>query len=90
MIQSITQFIIQLFAMLTGAVNMLGSTVKAGEHQAKNLEEMSEGHLTLARLEREEAVEVRVDAINKARGKRGKEVINASDIMKELQDAANN
>ena len=89
MIQSITNFIIQLFAMLTGAVNMFGSAVKAGEHQAKNLEEMSEGHLTLARLEREEAVEVRVDAINKARGKRGKEEVNASDILKELEDAAN-
>ncbi len=90
MIQSITQFIIQLFGMLTGAVNMLGSLVKAGEHQGKNLEEMSEGHLTLARLEREEAVEVRIDAINKARGKRGKEEVNAADIMKELQDAAGN
>ena len=90
MIQSITSFIIQLFAMLTGVVNMFGSTVKAGEHQAKNLEEMSEGHLTLARLEREEAVEVRIDSINKARGKRGKEVVSASDILKELQDAAGN
>ena len=90
MIQSITQFIIQLFAMLTGLVNMLGSLVKAGEAQTTNLEEMSEGHLTLARLEREEAVEVRVDVINKARGKRGKGEVSASDIMKELQDAANN
>ena len=90
MIQSITSFIIQLFAMLTGVVNMLGSLVKAGEAQTTNLEEMSEGHLTLARLEREEAVEVRVDAINKARGKRGKEVISASDILAELQEAADN
>lgn len=90
MIQSITNFIITLFSMLTGTVNMFGSLVKAGEAQTTNLQEMSEGHLTLARIEREEAVEVRVDAINKARGKRGKEVINASDIMKELQDAANN
>ena len=90
MIQSITNFIITLFSMLTGTVNMFGSLVKAGEAQTTNLQEMSEGHLTLARIEREEAVEVRVDAINKARGKRGKEVINTSDIMKELQDAANN
>ena len=90
MIQSITTFIIQLFSMLTGIVSMLASTVKAGEHQATNLEEMSSGHLTLARLEREEAVEIRVDAINKARSKRGKEVINASDILAELQDAAGN
>ena len=90
MIQSITNFIITLFSMLTGTVNMFGSLVKAGEAQTTNLQEMSEGHLTLARIEREEAVEVRVDAINKARGKRGKEVINASDIMKELQDVANN
>ena len=90
MIQSITNFIITLFSMLTGAINMLGSLVKAGEAQTTNLQEMSEGHLTLARIEREEAVEVRVDAINKARGKRGKEVINASDILKELQDAAGN
>ena len=90
MIQSITTFIIQLFSMLTGIVSMLASTVKAGEHQATNLEEMSSGHLTLARLEREEAVEIRVDAINKARSKRGKEVISASDILAELQDAAGN
>ena len=90
MIQSITTFIIQLFSMLTGIVSMLASTVKAGEHQATNLEEMSGGHLTLARLEREEAVEIRVDAINKARSKRGKEVISASDILAELQDAAGN
>ena len=90
MIQSITNFIITLFSMLTGTINMFGSLVKAGEAQTTNLQEMSEGHLTLARIEREEAVEVRVDAINKARGKRGKEVINAADIMKELQDAANN
>ena len=90
MIQSITTFIIQLFSMLTGIVSMLASTVKAGEHQATNLEEMSGGHLTLARLEREEAVEVRVDAINKARGKRGKGEVSASDILAELQDAANN
>ena len=90
MIQSITSFIVQLFAMLTGVVNMLGSLVKAGESQTTNLQEMSEGHLTLARLEREEAVEVRVDSINKARGKRGKEVVSASDILAELQDAANN
>ena len=90
MIQSITNFIITLFSMLTGTVNMFGSLVKAGEAQTTNLQEMSEGHLTLARIEREEAVEVRVDAINKARGKRGKEVVNAADIMKELQEAANN
>lgn len=90
MIQSITNFIITLFSMLTGTVNMFGSLVKAGEAQTTNLQEMSEGHLTLARIEREEAVEVRVDAINKARGKRGKEAISASVIMKELQDAAGN
>ena len=90
MIQTITNFIITLFAMLTGVVNMFGSLVKAGESQTKNLEEMSEGHLTLARIEREEAVEVRVDSINKARAKRGKEDISASDILKELQDAAGN
>ena len=90
MIQTITSFIIQLFAMLTGVVNMLGSLVKASEHQTKNLEEMSEGHLTLARIEREEAVEVRIDIINKARAKRGKENVSASSILKELQDAAGN
>ena len=88
MIQSITNFIITLFSMLTGTVNMFGSLVKAGEAQTTNLQEMSEGHLTLARIEREEAVEVRVDAINKARGKRGKEEISADSILKELQDAA--
>ena len=90
MIQSITNFIITLFSMLTGVVNMTGSLVKAGEAQTTNLQEMSEGHLTLARIEREEAVEVRVDAINKARAKRGKEVVSASDILAELQDAAGN
>ena len=90
MIQSITNFIITLFSMLTGTVNMFGSLVKAGEAQTTNLQEMSEGHLTLARIEREEAVEVRVDAINKARGKRGKEEVSASDILKELQEAAGN
>ena len=90
MIQSITNFIITLFSMLTGTVNMFGSLVKAGEAQTTNLQEMSEGHLTLARIEREEAVEVRVDAINKARSKRGKEEVSASDIMRELQDAAGN
>ena len=90
MIQSITNFIITLFSMLTGTVNMFGSLVKAGEAQTTNLQEMSEGHLTLARIEREEAIEVRVDAINKARGKRGKEEVSASDILKELQEAAGN
>lgn len=90
MIQSITNFIITLFSMLTGTINMFGSLVKAGEAQTTNLQEMSEGHLTLSRIEREESIEVRVEAINKARAKRNKEVISASDIMKELQDAANN
>ena len=90
MIQSITTFIIQLFSMLTGIVSMLASTVKAGEHQATNLEEMSSGHLTLARIEREEAVEVRMEAINKARAKRGKAEISSADILAELQDAAEN
>ena len=90
MIQSITNFIITLFSMLTGTINMFGSLVKAGEAQTTNLQEMSEGHLTLARIEREESVEVRVESINKARAKRNKEVINASDILKELQDAAGN
>ena len=90
MIQSITNFIITLFSMLTGTVNMFGSLVKAGEAQTTNLQEMSSGHLTLARIEREEAVEVRMEAINKARAKRGKAEISSADILAELQDAAEN
>ena len=90
MIQSITAFIIQLFGLFTRTVNMVDNLVQASEHQTTNLNELSEGHLKLSRLEREELLEQRVDAVNKARSKRGKEEVNAADIMRELQDAAGN